>query len=433
MDDVVIKVEHLSKVYKLYDQKSDRLREALSFTDKKYYREFYALNDISFDVRRGETVGIIGTNGSGKSTLLKIITGVVAPSGGNYSVNGKVSALLELGAGFNMEYTGIQNIDLYGTMSGYTAEEMKTRREEIIRFADIGDYINQPVKNYSSGMFARLAFAAAISIDPEILIVDEALSVGDVFFQSKCFRKFDELMEKGTSILFVSHDTTQVRKMCSRVLWIEKGVQKMYGDSDEVCKAYFNEMIQSRNARVENEIEKGVMEEETPDEEPQMVFLPRITPQGDSIFSERVEVLSVFAKDSRGEYVHQLTADQTYTFGVVIQAHEDLDSIIVGFLVLNRKGENVIGENTFADGDISLTLKNGEIIQTEFTLTMPRIHSDQYTVSVGIAQGSQDSHIILSWLHGVITLDIHRSGYELTEFGLPCTVKNVRLNEIEFI
>ncbi len=433
MDDVVIKVEHLSKVYKLYDQKSDRLREALSFTDKKYYREFYALNDISFDVRRGETVGIIGTNGSGKSTLLKIITGVVAPSGGNYSVNGKVSALLELGAGFNMEYTGIQNIDLYGTMSGYTAEEMKTRREEIIRFADIGDYINQPVKNYSSGMFARLAFAAAISIDPEILIVDEALSVGDVFFQSKCFRKFDELMEKGTSILFVSHDTSQVRKMCSRVLWIEKGVQRMYGESDKVCKAYFNEMIQSRNAQVEEVIEKGALAEETIGEAPQMVRLPRIEPHGDSIFSDKVEVLSVYAKDSHGEYVHQLTADKSYNFGVVIKAHDDLDSLIIGFLVLNRKGENVIGENTFADGDISLTLKDGEIVQTEFTLTMPRIRSDQYTVSVGIAQGSQDSHVILSWLHGVITLEINRSGYEITEYGLPCTVKNMRLHEVEFI
>ena len=239
MAETVIRVDHLSKMYKLYDKKSDRLREAMSIRKKQYYRPFYALHDVSFEVDRGETVGIIGTNGSGKSTLLKILTGVVAPNGGSFEIKGRISALLELGTGFNMEYTGLQNIDLHGTMMGFSKEEMASRKEQIIQFADIGDYIHQPVKNYSSGMFARLAFAVAISIEPEILIVDEALSVGDVFFQNKCFRKFDDLREKGTSILFVSHDTAAVRKMCSRVLWIEKGVQQMYGRCEEVCNAYF--------------------------------------------------------------------------------------------------------------------------------------------------------------------------------------------------
>lgn len=196
MSDIAIKVEHISKEYRLYHRKSDRLREAISLMHKQYNKPFVALSDISFEANRGETVGIIGTNGSGKSTLLKILTGVVAPSGGSFAVQGKVSALLELGAGFNGEYTGIQNIELNGTMMGFSKAEMQKRREEIIRFADIGDYVNQPVKNYSSGMFARLAFAVAISIEPEILIVDEALSVGDVFFRASAFESLKSL-EKG--------------------------------------------------------------------------------------------------------------------------------------------------------------------------------------------------------------------------------------------
>ena len=185
MEDIAIKINHVSKMYKLYNKPSDRFKEALGLSKEKKYKEHYALNDVSFDVKRGETVGIIGTNGSGKSTILKIITGVLNPSGGNVEVNGRISALLELGAGFNNEYTGLENVYLNGTMIGFSKEEIDERLQDILDFADIGDFINQPVKTYSSGMFVRLAFAVAINIDPEILIVDEALSVGDVFFQAK--------------------------------------------------------------------------------------------------------------------------------------------------------------------------------------------------------------------------------------------------------
>ena len=202
-----IKVTNLSKVYKLYDKPADRLKESLHPLKKKYHKEFYALNDVSFEIKKGETVGIIGKNGAGKSTLLKIITGVLTPSGGHVHVNGRIASLLELGAGFNPEYTGVENIYLQGTLMGYTKEEMESKIQAILDFADIGDFVYQPVKSYSSGMFARLAFAVAINVEPDILIVDEALSVGDMRFQQKCYRKFREFQELKKTILFVTHDT----------------------------------------------------------------------------------------------------------------------------------------------------------------------------------------------------------------------------------
>ena len=216
MSDVAISVEHLSKRYKLYEKPSDRLKEALG--RKVNVKEHYALHDVNFQIQKGECVGIIGTNGSGKSTVLKIITGVVNPTEGEVKVDGRISALLELGAGFNMEYTGLENIYLNGTMIGFSREEIDQKLDAILSFADIGEFVHQPVKTYSSGMFVRLAFAVAINIDPEILIVDEALSVGDVFFQSKCYRKFEEFKKMGKTIVFVSHDLGSISRYCDRVI-----------------------------------------------------------------------------------------------------------------------------------------------------------------------------------------------------------------------
>ena len=221
--EAAIQVRDLSKVYKLYDRNRDRVMDALGLAKRKRYREHYALNHVSFSIQRGETVGIIGSNGAGKSTILKIITGVLSPTEGDVTVRGRISALLELGAGFNQEYTGIENIYLNGTMMGYSRDEIDARMQSIIDFADIGDFIRQPVRMYSSGMFVRLAFAVAINIDPDILVVDEALSVGDVFFQSKCYRKFDEFKEQGKTILFVSHDLSSISRYCDRAILLNKG------------------------------------------------------------------------------------------------------------------------------------------------------------------------------------------------------------------
>ncbi len=240
MSDCVIKVDHVSKKYKLYATPMDRMKEALSVRKKAYHKEFYALQDISFEVNKGEILGIVGVNGSGKSTLLKIITDVLTPSDGNLEVNGKISALLELGAGFNPEYTGIENVYLNGTILGYTNEEMKEKIPAIVKFAEIGAFIHQPVKSYSSGMFARLAFAVAINVDPDILIVDEALSVGDLNFQIKCMKKFDEFRNAGKTILFVSHDVNAIKRYCTRTIWIKQGHLVADGNTDDVTDRYLD-------------------------------------------------------------------------------------------------------------------------------------------------------------------------------------------------
>ena len=237
-----IKVSHLTKIYKLYDKPVDRLKESLHPLKKKYHKDFYALSDINFEIKKGETVGIIGKNGAGKSTLLKIITGVLTPSSGHVHVNGRIASLLELGAGFNPEYTGIENIYLQGTLMGYSHEEMEAKIDDILAFADIGDFVYQPVKMYSSGMFARLAFAVAINVDPDILIVDEALSVGDIKFQAKCFQKFEDLKQKNTTILFVSHDISAMRNFCSACLWIDSGSLLEHGDVLLISSKYLGEM-----------------------------------------------------------------------------------------------------------------------------------------------------------------------------------------------
>ena len=232
--DAAIAVEKVCKVYKLYDKPKDRMFEALGLTKKKKYTEHFALSDVSFDVKQGECVGIIGTNGSGKSTILKIITGVLNPTSGNVKVNGRISALLELGAGFNQEYSGMENIYLNGTMNGFTEQEIEARMQDILDFADIGDYVYQPVKTYSSGMFVRLAFSVAINIDPEILIVDEALSVGDVFFQAKCYHKFEEFKKMGKTIMIVSHDLSSIAKYCDRVVLLNQGIKLGEGAQKEM-------------------------------------------------------------------------------------------------------------------------------------------------------------------------------------------------------
>lgn len=237
----VIKVDHVTKIYKIYDKPKDRFKEALGINkNKKYHRDYYALKDLFFEVGKGEIVGIVGRNGSGKSTILKILTGVLNATSGSVEITGKVAALLELGAGFNMEYTGMQNIYLNAAMMRVSKEEIEKKIPEILAFADIGDYIDQPVKTYSSGMFVRLAFAVAINVDPDILIVDEALAVGDARFQLKCMDKFMEFVEKGKTILFVTHDVNSVKRFCNRAIWLNQGELIMDGNTDEVTDRYLD-------------------------------------------------------------------------------------------------------------------------------------------------------------------------------------------------
>ena len=236
----VICVNDVTKIYKMYDAPKDRFKEALGIGKKQYCRNFYALNNVSFEVGKGEIVGVVGRNGSGKSTILKILTGVLSPTSGSVSIEGKVSALLELGAGFNMEYSGMKNIYLNATMMHVSKDEIEKKIPDILQFADIGDYIHQPVKTYSSGMFVRLAFAVAINVDPDVLIVDEALAVGDIRFQLKCMDKFLEFVEAGKTILFVSHDVNSIKRFCNRAIWLNQGMLMMDGNTDEVTDRYLD-------------------------------------------------------------------------------------------------------------------------------------------------------------------------------------------------
>ncbi len=333
MEDIAVKVERLSKLYKLYDNPIDRLKESLSLSKKIYFKEHYALKNISFEVKKGDAVGILGKNGSGKSTLLKILTGVLNETEGSKVVNGKISAILELGAGFNPEYTGIENVYLNGTMMGYTREEMDQRIPRIIDFADIGEFINQPVKTYSSGMFARLAFAVAINVEPDILIVDEALAVGDTRFQMKCIEKMKSLKESNTTILFVSHAIEQVKRFCNEAIWIDGGEIKQTGPASEVCDIYESFM---RNGEAKQEIE---MEEK----------------QAEHIQEEEAEIIRPNADILASITAVELSKDKLKTFdslevNVTYEVYEErVDGFLLGVAIYTPDRNYIFGPNTHLD------------------------------------------------------------------------------------
>jgi ABC-type polysaccharide/polyol phosphate transport system, ATPase component len=428
----MIHVENIAKMYRLYSSPKDRLKEAIHPLRKKYHNEFYALQNINFSVERGECVGIIGENGSGKSTLLKMITGVLRPTSGSIVVNGRISSILELGTGFNPEYTGLENIYLNGTLFGFSREEMDARLQSIIDFADIGEFISQPVKTYSSGMFARLSFSVAINVEPEVLIVDEALSVGDVFFQNKCFRKFDELREKNVTILFVSHDMSSVRKLCSKVLWIDAGQQQQFGECQEVCDLYFNSQIErvgKYNEAYLHELEVDKAEVIEVKEKRRYPKLP--PPRPTDKLSDKAEILSVFVRDEHGNIVTNLKADNRYTVTVVTQFHERLENVIVGFILENSRGLRVFGTNTYMQEERGVDVTAEEVVQIDFTFVMPRIEPGQYLITVAPAVGTVQNHTNLTWLHGIIAVDVERHKNELEFLGMDYDIEIDSVNEME--
>lgn len=322
---IAVKVDNLSKIYKLYNTPMDRFKEALHPFKKRYHKDFYALNSLCFDIKRGETVGIIGKNGSGKSTLLKIITGVLTPTEGTVKVNGRVSALLELGAGFNPEYTGIENIYFQGNLMGFTREEMDSRIEGILNFADIGEFIHQPVKTYSSGMFARLAFAVAINVEPDILIVDEALSVGDFSFQYKCFMKFKEFQSKNKTVIFVTHSMQDVVRYCHRAIFIHQG--NLIEDSYNVEDVVFNYETVIRN----KDAKYFVADEELVEEHRFGTFDARIT---------KITFMQ------KGDNVSELISGEPTQIQLEVDCYKQLSNLNFGWSLKNLKGVVVWGDNS---------------------------------------------------------------------------------------
>lgn len=332
MEKAIIEFENVSKVYKIYNNPVDRLKESISPIRKKYHREFNALNEMNLKIFKGESVGIVGVNGSGKSTFLKLVAGVLTPSSGNLVINGRVSAILELGAGFNPEYTGLENIYLNGTIMGYSRDEVDSKLESIQDFAEIGDFIHQPVKTYSSGMFARLAFAVAINVEPEILIVDEALSVGDTRFQIKCIEKMKQIRESGTTILFVSHAIEQIKRFCTRAIWIDKGNFKADGSANEIVNAYEDSLYISNMETQDDLIES----EEFQDFDKELP-VPVDTDSVGRIVSLKCKKTTINTFDS-------LDVEVVYD---IYEA--SIPQLLIGVAIYDRDRKYIFGPNTYLD------------------------------------------------------------------------------------
>ena len=388
--EAAIEVRDLNKVYKLYDKPSDRFKEALRLT-RKQYREHYALRDVNMVIRQGETVGIIGTNGSGKSTILKIITGVLNPTSGQVRVNGRISALLELGAGFDMEYNGIENVYLNGTMIGFSEEEIEAKLPEILEFADIGDYVHQPVKTYSSGMFVRLAFAVAINIDPEILIVDEALSVGDVFFQAKCYRKFEEFKKKGKTIVFVSHDLSSVSKYCDRVYLLNQGVLLGEGSPKMMIDAYTQVLVGQYE---EGEDQKHAAGGEAGQN-------PELLEYG----THQAEILEVYLTDERGMRSNAILKGTVFSIHMKVAFYEHIPSPIFAYSVKNIIGVEITGTNTMVEKAYLDSGEPGQVKEITFTQEM-NLQGGEYLLSLGLTGYEGDTFQVYHRLYDALNITV---------------------------
>ena len=473
-----IDVAEVTKVYRLYEKPIDRLKESMSISHKNYHRDFYALNQLSFRVRKGETVGIIGTNGSGKSTILKIITGVLTPTTGEVKVDGKISALLELGAGFNMDYTGIENIYMNGTMMGYTKKEMDAKLQDILEFAEIGDFVYQPVKTYSSGMFVRLAFALAINVDPEILIVDEALSVGDVFFQSKCYRRMEEIRQKGTTILMVTHDMGSIIKYCDRVVLLNKGEFIAEGPAGRVVDMYKKILagqLDALKAELERERQQkesltgeirqedagsgvltgaGTEETETAGSRAgagtksggvemsdfsggmnlshtglmrdQLAINTDRTEYGDG----RAEIYDLGLLDARGNVTNLLLKGETFTIKECIRFHADIQTPIFTYTIKDKKGTELTGTNTMFEGADIKPVKNGDEYTVEFTQKM-NLQGGEYLLSMSCTGFEQGEHVVYHRLYDVTNITVISNKNTVGVYDMESQVKAEKRNADE--
>jgi teichoic acid transport system ATP-binding protein len=371
-----ITVKDLKKVYKLYDKPSDRFKEAFGLTRKKA-KEHYALNGVSLEIFQGETVGIIGTNGSGKSTILKIITGVLSPTSGEVNVSGRISALLELGAGFNMEYNGIENVYLNGTMMGFSQKEIDAKLPEILKFADIGDYVYQPVKTYSSGMFVRLAFAVAINIEPEILIVDEALSVGDVFFQAKCYHKFEEFKKMGKTIVFVSHDLSSISKYCDRVYLLNQGNLLGEGSPKEMIDAFKRVLVGQYEIHDKEDMDIHI---------PENVLNPELLEYG----TKQAEMTEFYITDDKGVKTTAVIKGTEFTIHVKVAFHDRIVAPIFAFSFKNIKGTEITGTNSMIEKAFLEPVEAGVVKEVTFKQNMS-LQGGEYLLSLGVTgyEGSE--------------------------------------------
>ena len=389
-----IEVNNLTKTYRLYNSPKDHLREIISLRGKKFHHNFRALNKVSFNVEKGSTVGIIGQNGSGKSTLLKIICGVLQPTCGNVRTNGRITALLELGAGFNPEFTGRENVYMNGALMGFSGKEIDERFSDIKEFAEIGEFIDQPVKTYSSGMFVRLAFATAVNIDPEILIVDEALSVGDALFQVKCFAKFQEFKEKGITIIFVTHGLELITTHCDRAILFDQGALVAEGMPKPVIDKY-NRLIVSRNriSFTSKNNDKIILRHISPSKEIEWKGLFRINHNEDRYGSKKAEILEagIFTPDH--EPVQVLERNQEYLIKVKVRHNDNMPAAIIAFAIKDPKGTILCGTNTLIQNIKMGYVEDGDVILVTFRQQI-NINPGEYLLNIGAAAYEEGDYVV---------------------------------------
>lgn len=383
--EVAISVRNLTKIYKLYDSPQVRLKEALSPFGKKYHKDFYALNDVSFEIKRGETVGIIGQNGAGKSTLLKIITGVITPTNGSVSVNGRISALLELGAGFNPDISGLENVYFNGTLIGFSKEEMDAKLDDILSFADIGDFIHQPVKVYSSGMFVRLAFAVAVHVDPEILIIDEALAVGDVMFQSKSFDKIKSLMKDGMTTLFVTHNMNNIATLCNHAYMLDGGTLFAEGNPKDVALIYYELQRKREHEHQEDAKRRSSQQAENTESRKTREFRSSRSEAESRFGNQAAEVVDFRIYDQEGNEAQALETGKRFKIDMDVLFHDDVENPAVGVMFRNPQGQNLLGIHSYLERRIPIDRKGkGDRFTATFESEM-LLNPGKYTLSLGIA------------------------------------------------
>ncbi len=423
-----IEVAGVGKKYSLVTSPIHRLFDLVGSGRKPRHGDFWALQDISFSVAVGESFGIIGSNGSGKSTLLQIIAGVMQPTLGSVTVNGRISAILELGAGFNPEFSGRDNVFMNSAILGLTDEQIKDRFPAIEEFAEIGDFIDQPVKTYSSGMLMRLAFSIAVHIDPQVLIVDEALSVGDIYFTQRCLRYLHRLRERGITMVIVSHSPSELRALCSHSVWIEHGQIQEIGDSDQVVAKYLARATGTHSmpslpiASVDDAVNRnfawigqqsGLARPETPIGEP-----------GHRYGNQAAEILAADLRNPAGDEKHSARPGDEVVITVRALAHKKLEQPIVGFLMRNKRGETVYGLNTTSEGHALPALQPGDCYTLSFRFTAPCLVKQRYTFTIAVAEGDLTTFDVCDYVEDLLSLDF--DGPDPSDAGyiqLPCRVR----------
>lgn len=428
--EVVVDARGLGKCYQVYERPSHRLLQGLLGSSRKLYREFWALRGVDLRIRRGETLGIIGRNGSGKSTLLQLIAGTLAPTEGAVQVRGRVAALLELGSGFNPEFTGRENVYLNAALLGLSRTQVDHRLNAIFAFADIGDFVDQPVRNYSSGMVMRLAFAVMAHVDADVLIIDEALAVGDAFFTQKCMRFLREFRTHGT-LLFVSHDDSAVTGLCDTAVWLDGGTVRATGAAKEVVHAYLESVIAARQEGEVRQIRSsaGKTQHDYRDARQDWINSSNLRndievvpfdPSAPGFGEMRARISDVTLRDVQGRPLSWIVGGEIAVLEVEVSAEEAIRNPIVGFYLKDRLGQQLFGDNTWLTtlGQES-GVAAGQRLRARFEFPMPRLRAGDYFITIGVADGTREEHAVQHWIHEALALKSQADEWAAGLIGIP--------------